>query len=107
MTCTSILKTVAGAALLGAGLAAAGATSASADTFRTRCFGDDCYQQRCDDFGFDCVNIAYQGHGYRPEDGPYYGDPPVQSRWVCDADGDNCHWARIYHYDYEEDYDGD
>jgi hypothetical protein len=98
-TLSKALKTAAIAGLLGVGLAGAGTTSASADTIRTRCFGDDCYRERCNDLGFDCINIGYYDeHIYRPG----------QWRYVCDDDG-NCHWARLYNYDrvYERDYDYD
>jgi hypothetical protein len=95
------LKTVAIAGLMGIGLAGTGAvTPASADTIRTRCFGDDCYRQQCDDFGYDCVNIGYEGY------------PDYQAgQWerVCDAD--HCDWARIYDedrpYGYDRPYDYD
>ena len=93
LTVSRVLKTAAVAALLGVGLVGAGATSASAEIIKTRCFGDDCYRVRCNDWGFDCVNIGYEEHAYRP----------FRSRYVCDADGDYCHWVRTY--DYERDYD--
>ena len=93
LTVSKVLKTAAVAALLGVGLAGAGATSASADTIRTRCVGDDCYRVRCNDFGFDCVSISYEAPAYRP----------FRSRYVCDADGDYCHWTRTY--DYDRDFD--
>ncbi|MGD0190593.1 MAG: hypothetical protein ABSD74_07615 [Rhizomicrobium sp.] len=86
LTLSNTLKTVAVAGLLGIGLAGAGTTSASADTYRTQCTGDDCYRVRCNDFGYDCVNIGYEVPVARP----------YHSRWICDADGDDCHWARIY-----------
>ena len=90
LTVSNTLKTAAIAVLLGVGLVGAGVPSASADTIRTRCYGDDCYRVRCNDFGFDCVNIGYESDRvYRP----------FHSRWVCDADGENCHWARFYDYD--------
>lgn len=89
------LKALPVAALLGIGLAGASALPASADTVRTRCYGDDCYRVRCDDWGFDCVNIGYEAPAVRP----------FHSRWVCDANGDDCHWARFYDYDRPYDYD--
>lgn len=103
LTLSRALKTAAIAGVVGLGLSGTGAvTSASADTIRTQCFGDDCYRQRCDDFGYDCVNIGYYDeHVYRPS----------HWRYVCDYDSDDCHWARIYTYDrddydrYDRDYD--
>ncbi len=98
LTVSRALTTAAMAALLGAGLAGASATSASADTIKTRCSDEGCYRVRCNDFGFDCVNIGYEEH---------YIYRPYRSRWVCDADGERCHWARYYGYDrdtYDEDY---
>lgn len=114
LTVSNGLKTAAFAALLGTGLAAAGTTSASADTFRTHCFGGVCYQQRCDDFGADCIDIGYSApavtpwYGYGaypyPTYGPTYG--VSGSRYICDADGDNCRWVPAYDY-HEEDFDAD
>ncbi len=98
LTVSNALKTAAVAALLGVGLMGAGVAPASADTVRTQCYGGDCYRVRCNDFGYDCVNIGYEEPAYRP----------FHSRWVCDADGDNCHWARIYddraYRDWDDDY---
>jgi len=100
LTLSRALKIAAVAGVVGLGLAGTGTiTSASADTIRTQCFGDDCYRQRCDDFGYDCVNIGYYDeHVYRPG----------RWRWTCEDDG-GCHWTRIYNDDryYEHDYDDD
>ena len=90
LTVSKILKTAAVAALLSAGVAGAGATSAAADTIRTKCYGDDCYRVRCNDYGFDCVNIGY----VEPVARPYH------HRYVCDANGDDCHWVRTYDDDH-------
>lgn len=94
LTVSRVLKSAAVAALLGVGLAGAGATSASAEIIKTRCFGDDCYRVRCNDWGFDCVNIGYRDRDFRP----------YRSRYVCDADGEYCHWTRVYDRDYDDDY---
>lgn len=98
LTLSRALKTAAVAAVVGVGFAGAGAAPASADTIRTHCFGDDCYREHCNDFGYDCVNIGYyDAHVYRPD----------HWRYVCDYDGD-CHWARVYNDRvYERDYDDD
>lgn len=95
LTMNKTLMSAAVAALLGVGLAGAGTTVASADTIRTRCVGDDCYRVQCNDWGYDCVDI-----GYRQQ-----YDRPYRSRYICDADGDDCHWSRTY--DYDRDYDRD
>ena len=72
---------------------------ASADTIETRCSGyGDCYRVRCDDYHEDCVRMGYYNSGY-------YNNG--YRRWVCDADGDDCHWVydngyhyRHYYYDH-------
>lgn len=91
----NLLKGVAAAGLLTLGALGASATPASADSIETRCNGfGDCYRVRCDDWHQDCVRIGY----YRSD---YYGS---NRRWVCDADGDDCHWA-YYGSRYYRDYD--
>jgi len=94
----NLLKTTGAAAVMAIGVAMS--TSASAATYETRCYGGDCYRMRCNDWGYNCRRIDYIGPvGYfRPRD-----------RMVCDADGDDCHWApaRVYRYDYDNDYDDD
>lgn len=78
------------AALVSAGGLAASSTAASAHYVTTRCDedGDHCWVMRCDDDGDDCVRIrsydrdSYYRQNYRP-----------RPRWVCDGDGDRCHWV--------------
>lgn len=94
LTMSRALKTAAVAALLGVGLAGAGATSASAEIIKTQCFGDDCYRVRCDDWGFDCVRTGYIDRDYDR------GYRAYRSRYICDADGEYCHWTRTYDDDY-------
>jgi len=80
---SNLLKGAAVAGLLGLGAIGATAVPASADTIETRCNGfGDCYRVRCDDWHEDCVRIGYERS--------YYSSG---RRWVCDADGDNCHYA--------------
>lgn len=107
MTLSNTLKFTAAAAVIG--LAAAATTApARADTIRTNCVGDSCIRVQCDDWGDNCVRIAsyYRGDAYDRRD-----YTPYQTRYVCDADGDDCHWARVpIYYDRpadEDDYYGD
>lgn len=96
---TNTLKIAAGAGLLALGLAAS-ATPAQAYTMQ-RCNDDGCYRVRCDDDGDNCVRISsyygssyYVRRSYQPiYDRPYYH---VDSRYLCDADGDDCHWTHYY-----------
>jgi len=93
LNASNLLKGAAVAGLLGLGALGASALPASADTIETRCNGfGDCYRVRCDDYHEGCVRIGYYSSGYYS---------PGYRRWVCDADGDNCHWAYhdgSYHY---------
>lgn len=80
---SNTLKTVAIAAFVGAGALGASLSSASADTIETRCNGfGECYRVRCDDYRDTCWRVGYYGSGYTPG-----------RRWVCDADGEDCHWS--------------
>jgi len=94
----NLLKTTGAAAVMAIGVAMS--SSANAATYETRCYGGDCYRTRCNNWGDNCRRMDYLGAvGYlRPRD-----------RMVCDADGDDCHWApaRAYRYDYDNDYDDD
>jgi len=91
---SNLLKGAAGAGLLVLGALGASATPASADSIETRCNGfGDCYRVRCDDWHQDCVRVGYSRSDY-------YGS---NRRWVCDADGDDCHYA--YYGDRYRDYD--
>lgn len=97
LSATNLLKSAAVAGVLTLGGLAASAAPASADTFETRCSGyGDCYRVRCDDWHNDCVRVGYRGDYYRSD---YYHH---DRRWVCDADGDDCHWAYYgdRYYDY-------
>jgi hypothetical protein len=95
---SNVLKGSALAALIGIGLASAGTTPAAADTLKTRCYGGQCYRLQCNDFGYDCVRVAYLGN---------VGFLRHRDRYVCDADGDECHWvrARVYDEDMDEDFE--
>ncbi len=93
LSTANLLKSAAVAGVLTLGGIAASAVPASADTIETRCNGyGDCYRVRCDDWHNDCVRMGYYRSDY------YHRD----RRWVCDADGDDCHWAyygdRDYYY---------
>jgi hypothetical protein len=92
LTASNLLKSAAVAGLLAFGATGAAVTPASADTFETHCnsFGD-CYRMRCNDWHEDCVRVGY----YRSD---YDND---RRRWVCDSDGDDCHWQ----YDSDRYYD--
>ena len=54
-----------------------------------------CAPGYCDDYG--CHN--YYRHGYYDHDGYYhrdgdrYRERDGDRRWVCDSDGDDCHWT--------------
>ena len=95
LNASNLLKGAAVAGLLGLGALGASAVPASADTIETRCSGyGDCYRVRCDDFHEDCVRIGYYNSGY------YNGYYNNGRRWVCDADGDDCHWVYYNGYRY-------
>jgi hypothetical protein len=85
LNASNLLKGAALAGLLGLGGLGATAIPASADTIETRCNGfGDCYRVRCDDWHQDCVRMGYERSEY------YYNSG---RRWICDADGEDCHWA--------------
>lgn len=105
------LKTTALAALFGLGFIAA--SPALAHRVYTRCDndGDRCWRVVCDDDGDDCRrtssysngyhsyyngyrsynNNYYNNNGYYDRDRSYYNGG--YRRWVCDSDGDRCHWS--------------
>jgi hypothetical protein len=95
---STTLKGAALASILGVAAVVGGAKIASAETY-TRCSADgDCVREHCDAFGNDCWREHVYYRDYRDRDAyhPYfrgyyggYGD----RHWVCDADGDDCHWV--------------
>lgn len=105
------LKTTALASLFGLGFVLATTSPALADRAYTRCDrdGDRCYRVVCDNDGDRCrtyrVNANYYGsRGYYDRDryNGYYGRDYYRDRdnyntgyrhWVCDRDGDDCHWS--------------
>src|SRR5690348_15755938 len=90
------LTALAGLIGLGAGGTIAAATPAAAATYETRCYGDDCYQVRCNDFGYNCSRMEYFGD---------VGYVRHRDRLMCDEDGDNCHWVRTRIYRDYDDFD--
>jgi hypothetical protein len=93
-------------ALTLAGLAGS-VTAASAHYTTTRCYGDQCRVVRCDNDGDNCYTIrAYYRGGYdrdRYYNSGYYDDHRYWDRgrrWVCDRDGDDCHWSYRSDRDY-------
>lgn len=96
LTISNGLKTATLAALLGLGGLMATAPGAAAHYTTTRCDGDGdhCWRVRCDDDGDDCVRVrSYYGDRYRTYDRP-------RARWVCEDDGDGCHWVYPRAYDH-------
>ena len=93
-TFSNSLKTAAVLAVLGGGAMIAGAMPASADSYRSDCMGNDCVRLQCDDWGNDCVRVGYFHRSERAY-------APYHARYVCDADGDDCHWVRtpVYYED--------
>ncbi len=91
LSTSNLLKSAAVAGLLAFGVTGAAVTPASADTIETRCnsFGD-CYRMRCNDWHEDCVRMGYYRSDYDRD----------RRRWVCDADGDDCHWQYYDGYRY-------
>lgn len=94
---SNTVKSLALASALGLAGLAATATTASAHYTTTRCYGDRCEVLRCDYDGDGCytVNSYYRDEGYRG--GGYYGGYN-RAHWVCDEDGDDCHWSYGYGY---------
>ncbi|HWU26921.1 MAG TPA: hypothetical protein VN154_11025 [Rhizomicrobium sp.] len=78
----------------------AGTSAASARTF-TSCDsdGDNCVRVHCDWNGGNCWreplyrnrDFYYRYDYYNRGD---YGGMAYDRHWVCDGDGDNCHWER-------------
>jgi len=104
------LKTTGLAALLGLGVIAASG-NAEADMYKTRCYGDDCVQLRCDDWGRGCFRIGQfdrnaptavepQGYTetYREYPDSYYAPPPPD-------DGYNNGYDTGYEKGYQNGYD--
>lgn len=85
------LKMMALAAVAGIGLAGAASNSALADYTQCDRDGDHCWRVHT---GYYDRDDYYRG--YRPYDSGYYGYN-YNRRWVCDEDGDNCHWAYGYY----------
>ncbi|HUJ03475.1 MAG TPA: hypothetical protein VLW75_07565 [Rhizomicrobium sp.] len=88
MTVSKHLRTLALAGLGGIAIAAAGATAASAAYTYTRCDSYRCWHVRCDNDGDYCRNAGYV---YRDYDRGHYRH--YNRRWVCDRDGDDCHYV--------------
>jgi hypothetical protein len=94
------LKTTALAGLFGAGLFVATATPALAYRSYTQCDndGDRCWRVVCDNDGDDCrrEQINYYDYNRRYDwnrDRYYRGYERNYRHWVCDEDGDRCHWS--------------
>lgn len=91
------LKTTAVAGLLGLGAIVAATGSAFADYTTTRCYGDTCRVVRCDNDGDYCQTLSrydrdsYRRHYYTGS--AYWRDRDYHRTWVCDEDGDRCHWS--------------
>ncbi len=96
------LKTAALAGLFSLGIMAT-STAARADQVRVYCDrdGDTCTRVVCEDDGDDCKRTTFQNpnrynrrnywnNGYR---NGYGGAYRPYGHWVCDSDGDRCHWA--------------
>ena len=100
LSISNTLKYTALAGVLGVAAIVAGAGAASARDY-TRCDSDgDCARVHCDWDGDNCYRENtyhrdyYHRDGYdRGYYGGYYGNYGDR-RWVCDADGDRCHWVR-------------
>jgi hypothetical protein len=100
-----IMKLGAAAGLLALGLTAASAVPANAAYYASRCDSDGCYRVRCHDDGFGCVRVSsYYGSDYMaPRDYDDMDDPYYHSRarYLCDSDGDYCHWTHTYRDGYD------
>jgi hypothetical protein len=93
---SKIIKRATLAGLFGVGLAAAFSAPASAHSY-TRCDydGDRCVRVNCDWDGDRCWRESTY---YRDSDDySYYRG---RGRWVCDYDGDDCHWVYYGHRPY-------
>ena len=123
MRVSHVLQSAAVAGLMGLGILGGSTTPALADYVRTQCDrdGDYCWRVWCDWDGDDCHRVAgsgyrrygynrsyyggYNGYGdyyHRYNYNNYYGNSYSGRRWVCDRDGDNCHWS---YNSYSRDYD--
>jgi hypothetical protein len=108
MQISKALKTAALAGLFGLGALGAVSSPAEAHRVYTRCDsdGDRCWRVVCDNDGDDCRrygvdttyryrdylnNYGYYGNGYGDTYDRYYRRG--QRRWLCDRDGDDCHWT--------------
>ncbi|HEY2033397.1 MAG TPA: hypothetical protein VGH02_06880 [Rhizomicrobium sp.] len=105
----TILTSVALAGLLGLGAAIGMTNTASAEIVQHRCSADGCWSVRCDNDGDYCQRVwdedrYYRRHysttGYIDRGNGYYvgnqwraNDQDHRRSWMCDADGDNCHWV--------------
>ncbi len=103
------LKTAAVAGLFGLGFVLAASGPALAHRAYTQCNrdGDHCWRVVCDNDGDDCstyrLNADYYGYGchrwnrhyYRDGERDHYRgyDRSGYRHWVCDRDGDRCHWS--------------
>lgn len=108
------LKTAALAGLFGLGFLAAAPSAAQSDGIRCDRDGDRCWRVICDNDGDYCqrvnVNAEYYANRYRfnyndyydrtygngySDNGNYYsnGHYGHDRSWVCDRDGDDCHWS--------------
>ena len=97
------------AALLGAGALAANVTPAAAAYLSHRCDANGCWTVRCDDDGDYCRRVwdhdnywrrHYAPSSYYRSNGYYMGNrwhdydrDNYRRHWVCDEDGDRCHWS--------------
>jgi hypothetical protein len=108
-------KRAALAGLFGLGVLVAMASPALASRVYTQCArdGGSCWRVICDNDGDDCsryrINTSWSApyrdrdtySGYRYDRGRYNHDQYNRSRyfndgyrhWVCDRDGDDCHWS--------------
>ncbi|MDE2183678.1 MAG: hypothetical protein KGJ78_11725 [Alphaproteobacteria bacterium] len=97
----NLLKTGTMAALVG--LAVTAASPALAHYTTTRCDrdGDRCWRVVCENDGDDCRRTNsyndydrnyYSGYNRGYYNSRYY-DRDRYRHWVCDSDGDRCHWS--------------
>jgi hypothetical protein len=97
----NIFASAAFAALLGAGALAANTTPAAAAYLSHRCDANGCWTVRCDDDGDYCRRVChyapssyYRGNGfYIGNSWHSYDRDNYRRHWVCDPDGDDCHWS--------------
>lgn len=97
----NLLKTGTLAALVGLGLVAASPALAHYTTTRCDHDGDRCWRVVCEDDGDDCRRVSYDNDYNRGTYNSYYRgyyrndsyDRDRYRHWVCDSDGDRCHWS--------------